>query len=330
MKESIWKVMRRREAGLVGFIILAALSVGLMDSAFLSWANWKDILVRCAPTAIVCCGVCLVVLTGEIDISTGSMMALLAAVMGNLMSSDHLGWHPVIGIPVVLLCGTLLGFFTGVLVTVGKVPSIIVTLGWLTCYRGLTTLIMRGENIGNLPRFMSEASKTGLVGIPLSVWAALAVICCTAIVLRLTPLGWRIRAAGSSGYAAEMTGLDSDRIRILVFGWTGFLVAVATLVDVPRLPRIESGIGNGFELLVVTCVVVGGVSISGGRGQLRGVLLAVVLMTMIRPMLTFMNIGEAGEKWTRAIQGLFILLAVILDQLSNRQTNTKSERSAKA
>ena len=82
--------------------------------------------------------------------------------------------------------------------------------------------------------------------------------------------------------------------------------------------------------MLVTCVVVGGVSISGGRGQLRGVLLAVVLMTMIRPMLTFMNIGEAGEKWTRAIQGLFILLAVILDQLSNRQTNTKSERSAKA
>ena len=87
----------------------------------------------------------------------------------------------------------------------------------------------------------------------------------------------------------------------------------------PRLPKIESGIGSEFELLVVTCVVVGGVAISGGQGRLIGVLLAVVLMTMIRPVLTFMDIGEAGEKWTRAIQGMFILLAVVTDSLSSRR-----------
>src|SRR5690606_33210641 len=115
--------------------------------------------------------------------------------------------------------------------------------------------------------------------------------------------------------AAVLAGLSRRRLTVFAFAYTGFLTALATLVDVPRLPKIEAGIGMEFELLVVTCVVVGGVSISGGRGSLLGVLLAVVLMTMIRPVLTFLDIGEAGEKWTKAIQGLFIMLAVVADSV---------------
>jgi ribose/xylose/arabinose/galactoside ABC-type transport system permease subunit len=116
-----------------------------------------------------------------------------------------------------------------------------------------------------------------------------------------------------------LTGLSERKLKLFAFSYTGFLTALATVVDVPRLPKIESGIGSDFELLVVTCVVVGGVSISGGRGRLVGVILAVVLMTMIRPVLTFLDIGEAGEKWTKAIQGLFILLAIISDSLIARR-----------
>jgi ribose/xylose/arabinose/galactoside ABC-type transport system permease subunit len=116
-----------------------------------------------------------------------------------------------------------------------------------------------------------------------------------------------------------MTGLSPARLKLFAFAYTGFLTALATLVDVPRLPKIEAGIGVEFELLVVTCVVVGGVSIRGGRGTLPGVILAVWFMTMVRPVLTFLDIGEAGEKWTKAIQGLFILLAVVGDSLSGRR-----------
>lgn len=311
-------LLHRRESGLLGLILLSVMAVAMVDPGFLSWTNWKDILVRCAPAAIVCCGVVMVVLTGEIDISTGSLMAFLSAIMGSMISSDLLGWSPWIGIPLVLLSGTLMGMLTGLLVTFGAVPSIIVTLGWLTCLRGFTTLVMKGENIGNLPSWLSDAAKYGFIGLPLSIWVAGVVIIVTGFLLNHTPLGWRIRATGSSAYASTMTGINSNAVRIFAFAWTGLLTAVATVVDVPRLPRIESGIGVGFELLVVTCVVVGGVSISGGRGNLRGVLLAVVLMTLIRPLLTFLNIGEEAEKWTRAIQGSFILTAVILDQAAHR------------
>jgi ribose/xylose/arabinose/galactoside ABC-type transport system permease subunit len=142
----------------------------------------------------------------------------------------------------------------------------------------------------------------------------------TALVISHTPLGRRLFAVGSSAYAAKMSGLSQSRLKLFVFAYVGFLTALATIVDVPRLPKIEAGIGVGFELLVVTCVVVGGVSISGGRGTLWGVLLAVILLTMIRPVLTFLDIGESGEKWTKAIQGAFIISAVITDSVLSRQS----------
>lgn len=316
----IGTLLRRREYGLALLVVILGTVATVADAGFLSATNLKDILVRCAPTAIVACGVMLVVVTGEIDISVGALMALLAAIMGMMISEHRLDLPMWLGIPATLIVGTLIGVATGTLVTIGRVPSIIVTLGLLTALRGATTLIMGGRNIDGLPDGLGDAAKYGFLGMPLGVWTAVVVVACTGVLLTMTPIGPRLFAVGSSRYAAGMAGLSETRIKLFVFGCTGFLTALATVVDVPRLPKIESGIGTGFELLVVTCVVVGGVSISGGRGTLRGVVLAVVLMTMIRPALTFLELGEAGEKWTRAIQGLFIILAVITDSvLSSRQ-----------
>ena len=109
---------------------------------------------------------------------------------------------------------------------------------------------------------------------------------------RETPLGRRIYAAGSNPEAARLTGLSLPRLKLFVFTLTGFLTAVAAVVSVPRLSVIESGIGQGFELLVVTCVVVGGTSISGGRGTVIGSVLAALLLGLVRPMLIFLRLGE--------------------------------------
>ncbi len=312
-------VLRHREYGLVVLISAITLAVCLFDLGFLLPGNLRDILVRAAPTAIVACGVMLVVVTEEIDISVGSLMALLAAVMGLMLSSNEWDLPLWVGILGTLTLGTAVGLFTGVLVTLGRVPSIVVTLGLLTALRGITTLVMGGENIDGLPAKFQALAKQGVAGLPLGVWVAAVVILLTGTIISHTPLGRRLFALGSSSYAAEMSGLSAKRLKLFAFAFTGFLTAVATLVEVPRLPKIESGIGVGFELLVVTCVVVGGVSISGGKGKLTGVLLAVILMTMIRPALTFVDLGEAGEKWTKAIQGLFIILAVVSDSIVTRR-----------
>lgn len=316
--------LRQRECSLMALILLLTLCVSLVDVGFLGAGNLTDILVRSAPTMIVACGAMLVVVTGEIDISVGSLMGLLAAVMGLMLSLNHGHVSLWIGIPTTLAAGALVGLSTGLLVTVGRVPSIIVTLGLLTALRGCTTLVMGGENIDGLPSQLGELTKRGPFGWPLSIWAAVIVSAATMLMISWTPLGRRLFAIGSNPHSARMVGLSELRLKVFAFAYTGFLTALATIVDVPRLPRIEAGIGQGFELLVVTCVVVGGVSITGGRGKLVGVLLAVVLMTMIRPALTFLDIGEAGEKWTKAIQGLFILLAVVADSYANRQAATET------
>jgi ribose/xylose/arabinose/galactoside ABC-type transport system permease subunit len=289
--------------------------VGWHDTHFLSAENWRDIIVRCAPTAIVACGLMLIVVTGEIDISVGSLMAFLAAVMGWMLSHDHANWPLWIAVPLVLVAGTLVGGVTGLLVTVGRVPSIIVTLGLLTMLRGATTWMMGGENIDGLPSSLERMCKEGWYGLPLSVWVAIAVVLFTAVWLEATPWGPRLFALGSSRHAATTMGLAERPLKCFAFAYTGLMTAIATLVEVPRLPKIEAGIGTEFELLVVTCVVVGGVSIAGGQGRLGGVVLAVCLMTMIRPVLTFLDVGEAAEKWTKAIQGLFILMAVTSERL---------------
>ena len=324
----LWRLAAQRETGLTLLILLLSIIVGQRDATFFTLANWQAIITRCAPTAMVACGVMLVVVTGEIDISVGSSMALLAAWMGLLLSEDHLGLPLALGLPLTLLLGTAIGVANGFLVTAGRVPSIIVTLGMLTALRGSTTWVMRGENIAGLPDGWSNACKFGLHGcpVPLGIVAAGAVIGLTVGVMKQMPLGRRLRAVGSSPYAARMIGLSVTRGKLFAFAYTGFLTALATIVDVPRLPKIEAGIGVGFELLVVTCVVVGGVSITGGRGRLRGVLLAVLLMTMIRPVLTFVAVGEAGEKWTKAIQGMCIMAAVIVDSFVARRRRERAGR----
>lgn len=332
VKTILQRCIQSREFGLALMIVLVAGVVSFVDPAFLSMDNLRDILVRSAPTAIVACGVMLVVVTGEIDISVGSLMGLLAAVMGVLLSSDHWGWPLWMGVPVTLLVGTAIGLLVGLLVTIGQVPSIIATLGLLGVLRGITTLVMQGQNISGLPDGLTSLTKYGMMGIPLSLWVAIVVIGLTAVIVDLTPLGRQLFATGSSGYSAKMLGLSENRLKLFAFAIVGMLTALATLVDVPRLPKIESGIGVGFELLVVTCVVVGGVSISGGRGTVLGVVLAVILMTMVRPVLTFLDVGESGEKWTKAIQGGFIILAVLADSLrgqahARRQTESRGARS---
>lgn len=319
---SLW---RRREMGLVFLILSIAGIVGLVDSRFLAAGNLVELLVRSAPTAIVACGVMLVVITAEIDISVGSLMAFLAAILGLMLSQHEWNWPIWLGIPITLLLGTSIGLITGTLVSVGKVPSIIVTLGLLTALRGITTLLMGGENIDGMPESLSRATKVGIWGLPIGVWVAATAILFTGVLLRHTPLGLRLFAVGSSAYSARMSGLSDRRLKRFVFAYTGFLTAVATIVDVPRLPKIEAGLGAELEILVITCVVVGGVSVSGGRGTLTGVILAVFLMTMVRPVLTFLDVGEAGEKWTKAIQGLFIVLAIVSDRLVAPRTANRRE-----
>lgn len=313
-------LVRSREAGLLLMLAVTVAVVTLFNGSFLSPSNVADMLSACAPCVIIGCGVALVVVAGEIDISVGSLYGLLAALMGVLSSPTHAGQPLPVVVAAVLAVGLLVGVVNGVLVAMARVPSIIVTLGMLTILRGVTDVVLGGVWITDLPPDVRELGTAHPLGLSWAVWTAGLVCLVGAWFTTRTPLGRRLFAVGSNPEAARLAGLRVRLIKVVAFGAAGVLTSVAALVAVPQLSVIESGLGIGLELLVVTAVVVGGVSIRGGVGTLAGVALAALLLGIVRSVLVFLKLGSSAVYWERAVYGLFILGAVVVDHLARRRS----------
>jgi len=298
--------------------LLCALATAI-NPVFLSPRNLTDMLLAAAPTLIAACGLMLVIASGEIDISIGSLMGLCAAVAGTLSSPDRLGLPPSVAVAATLALGLGVGLFNGVLVSLVRVPSIIVTLGMLSVLKGANELLMAGKWITRLPDGLRVWGTGSLLGVPVPIAVCAAVVALAWILANRTAWGRRVFAVGSNADSARLAGISVERTKLAAFGLAGLLVAVATLVSVPRLSVVDSGVGVGFELLVVTCVVVGGVSIRGGTGTILGVVIGVLLLSSVRTVLIFLQLGESSLYWERAIQGTLILAAVMGDAAGRRK-----------
>lgn len=302
-----------REAGVAGLLLATMAAATISNPTFLTGSNILDMLVKVAPAIIVGVMMTLVILAREIDISVGSLMGLCAAVLGVTSSSDRLHLPPVVSMAIVLGVGLVGGLMNGLLVAKAKVPSIIVTLGMLTVFRGITEQLMAGKWIENLPPAIRELGTGKLLGVPHAVSMALVAVGLGLWITKRTRFGLQVYAVGSSPEAATMRGVPSDRVRIALFALTGLAAAIATLFSASQLQVIESGFGAGFELVVIAAVVVGGTSIRGGEGSILGTLLGATLLGTISTVLIFLRLGDSVTYWERAIQGLLILLAVVGD-----------------
>jgi ribose/xylose/arabinose/galactoside ABC-type transport system permease subunit len=317
LRDALAQFALQREWGVALLLAVTITAVALVNPAFVSAANVRDMLVNNAAYAIIACGATFVIVTGEIDISMGSLAGLLAGVLGLLTDPAHVNMAVGPAVAITLALGLAVGLVNGFLVAYARVPSIIVTLGMLTALRGATKIVVGDEWLGVVPglRFFGTGK---VAGVDVCVWAAAAVIAGSMLLATRTPLGRRIYAVGSNPHAARLAGLSPRRIKLFVFALTGLLVGVAVLVDTTRLPKIESDYGTGWELFLVTAVIVGGTSISGGKGMIAGSILAVLLLGIIRSVLIFLKLGLNATYWERAIQGGFILRAVLADHLARR------------
>ncbi|HVT80056.1 MAG TPA: ABC transporter permease [Phycisphaerae bacterium] len=246
-KDVLWAFVSKREYGLALLLALIVAAVTLRNLDFLSLTNLSNILTGSAQAAIISCGVMLVIVTGEIDISVGAALGFLTAVLGWLVSPTHYGWSPAFGILAVLAIGGGIGLINGLLVTVVRVPSIIVTLAMMTILRGLNTLLMKPGDITDMPqavRFFGIGTVgIGVVQVPVSLLVTASVIAATVVLIRHTAVGRRIYAVGSNSHAASLSGISVTRTKLFVFVLTGILVAVATLVS--KLATVTSGFGAG-------------------------------------------------------------------------------------
>ena len=314
----LWSVVRsallRREAGIVVMIVLFGLVVGAVQPRFLSLETLRIVMLAIPLILIAAMGQMMALLARHVDLSIGSVLGFSAIVAG-MMFRDLPDWPIAAGVLAGVLLGALLGLFNGVLVTLFRLPSIIVTLGTLSLYRGLVFLVSGARQVDPqyIPKTLIRMSQTSpILGIPWIIIIAFGVAVLTYLFLDHTRLGRQIYALGSNPVAAPLRGIRVVPVTLLVFTASGALAGLAGIVYAARFGYVNPGItGVGFEFTVIAAVVIGGVSINGGSGTVLGTVLGVILLGMVNVALPILDVSAL---WQQAIYGAVIIAALLIDR----------------
>ncbi len=303
---------RRREASVALAIAALAMVLAVAAPGFFARDNLADLFLANLPVLIVALGMTLVILTGQIDISVGSVFAICGVAAG-LLAKVGLPM-PVVALAACLV-GALLGAVNGTLVAYLRIPSIVVTLAIMVALRDGLRWATDGAWVQDLPPNFQWLDLTQVTYpfVAFAIAAGLTVL--LAWGLRHVAAGRAVYATGSNPEAARLAGLHAELVTFVVFVVAGGLTGLAALLNSVRFNQIPSNAGLGLELKVIAACVVGGTAITGGRGSVGGTVLGVVLLGIIGPALTFLGVSAY---WERAIQGAIILAAVAFDALRDR------------
>jgi rhamnose transport system permease protein len=304
-----------RELSVAGALALVLAMLALFAPAFFQPQPLLSLLTREAPTLVVACGMALVIVCRQIDISVGSQFAVCSVCAGLLAAA---GWP----LPLVLLAsvviGALLGACNGALVAGLGLPSIVVTLATMVTWREGLRWLRQGEFV-NLPvdaQWFGLSQRAGQLTL---VAVALALLVALALGMRRLAVGRFVYAVGADAEAARLAGLRPRWVTFGTFALLGALAGLAAMLNLVQSPQVDPKAGTGLELKAIAAVVVGGVAISGGRGNLWGVFAGLLLLACVAPALTHLHIQAY---WEKAIQGAIILLAVIADGIRSRRNRT--------
>lgn len=299
--------------GLLFSFLLLALVLSLLSNRFLQPANLVNILRQASINGIVAVGMTLVILTGGIDLSVGSILALSAIIGADLMKK---GAAVPLAVPAALAIGLVLGMINGLIITRGKIPPFIATLGMLTVARGLTLMYTQGQPVTGLPEAFRFIGAGSIGPVPMPIVVAGLTFLIGHLLLTRTRFGEYIYLLGDNPTAARLAGVPTDRMTVLVYALSGLCAALAGLVLIARLDSAQPVLGQGYELDAIAAVVVGGTSFSGGEGTLTGTLLGVLLIETLNNGINLLNIPA---EWGLVLKGVVIALALLLYKFVNRK-----------
>ena len=313
-----------RFQSLIALFILC-LVISLLSDKFLTATNAWNVMRQISVNICISVGMTLVVLTAGIDLSVGSILALCGAVTAGLLkngieiqSSNLFIGFTILGASVAgLLVGSLLGWFNGYTITKFKVPPFVATLAMLTIARGLTMLWTKGFPISNLGERFVSLGTGWFIGIPSPVWISGIIVFIAVVITSKTKLGRYIYAIGGNENAALLSGINIRRVKIAVYTIAGVLAAVGGLLVTSRLDAAQPNAGTGYELDSIAAVVIGGTSLSGGRGSVLGTVLGAIIIGVLNNGLVLLNVSPF---WQQVVKGLVILIAVVIDK-----ANAKNE-----
>lgn len=301
-----------QETAVLLFLILLAVVVGYINPRFLASRNVSDILQGNAYIAIAAIGMSIVIITGNIDISVGSLVGLLAVIAGRIVTS---GAPPIVAWLAPLFIGALVGAFIGYLVAYLHIPSIVVTLGMLSILKGFLIIWTAGSRVEDMPPNFFLA-QWDWFGIPVPIFLMVVLTIIAGLWMRYSGVGRSFYAVGGNPEAARLSGISQRRVIMQAFILNGVFVGIASTLYATQLSVIQATPPPSLELFIITSAVVGGVSILGGKGTILGAVLAAILLNAIRSSMVFINVSPF---WIQAVQGLLILVTVLIDLIRRRR-----------
>ncbi|MFP7450854.1 ribose ABC transporter permease RbsC [Bacillus altitudinis] len=293
----------------LGLIILVAI-VSILNPAFLEPLNILNLLRQISINALIAFGMTFVILTGGIDLSVGAILALSSALTAGFIVS---GLDPILAIIVGCIIGAILGMINGLLITKGKMAPFIATLATMTIFRGLTLVYTDGNPITGLgSNYAFQLFGRGyFLGIPVPAITMLLTFIVLWVLLHKTPFGRRTYAIGGNEKAALISGIKVPRVKIMIYSLAGFMSALAGAILTSRLNSAQPTAGTSYELDAISAVVLGGTSLSGGRGRIVGTLIGVLIIGVLN---NGMNLLGVSSFYQSVVKGIVILIAVLLDR----------------
>ena len=309
---SRWRGLLGQETLLLAALLLLFAAVGAYNPRFLAERNLETIFLGNAYVAVAAIGMSMVIISGNIDVSVGSLIGVLATISGAVAVS---GAPILLSWTLPILAGMAVTSFMGFLVAYLNIPSIVVSLGMLSILKGGLIIVTGGAWISNLPPGYNLA-QTSLLGVATPIWFMVVLTAAAAWWMRATALGRSIYAIGGNPEAARLSGIPRRRTLMLVFAIHGAFAGIAAVLFATQLSVIQSTVPPNLELTIITAAVVGGVSILGGVGSVVGSTLAAILLAAIASSLIFVNVSPY---WIRAVQGVLILVTVLADLWRRRR-----------
>ena len=303
------KAMLKKSGSVIGLVALFAV-ISCLNSSFIDPSYLKNLLRQVSINALISFGMTFVILTGGIDLSVGSILALSSVVMGSFIKS---GMDPVLGIVLACLLGAILGSVNGLVITYGKVAPFIATLATMTIFRGLTLVYTNGNPISSLTEdeLFHTFGQGYFFGLPVPAVMMLIMFGVLYFILHKTTLGRKTYAVGGNEKVSYIAGIKIERIKIFAYTVTGFLCGMAGAILTSRLNSAQPTAGTGYELDAIAAVVLGGTRLSGGKGRIVGTIIGALIIGTLNNGLNILNVSSFYQQ---VVKGIVILLAVLMDR----------------
>lgn len=294
----------------IALIILMAV-ITIINSNFLTANNLLNLLLQVTSNALIAFGMTFVILTGGIDLSVGSILALSSALTAGLLGA---GMPVTLAILISLILGCILGMMNGLLISYGKLAPFIVTLATMTIFRGATLVYTNGNPItkGLSDTFLFQFLGQGyIVGIPFPVIIMFIVFIVLYVLLHKTAFGKSVYAIGGNEKAAYISGVKLNKVKIIIYSISGIMASISGLIITSRLSSAQPTAGASYEMDAIAAVVLGGTSLSGGKGRILGTLIGALIIGVLNNGL---NIIGVSAFWQQVVKGVVILIAVLIDR----------------